>query len=161
MLFRSNYSRATTWYPINADLTANVSGIGWEIDRRGQPAWYPAFRQTAGPSIYDPANYTPRTYIRRSYRAPNERAGLRLDFRRNLATALPLYWKAGARWERDWRSQNTDVQNYTYTGPRGIGPFLGAQFVQAAGNYGPFPLDRKSTRLNSSHSQQSRMPSSA
>lgn len=138
--FDANYSRATTWYPINADLTANVTGIGWEIDRRGRPAWYPAFRQTSGPSIYDPANYTPRTYIRRSYRAPNERAGLRLDFRRNLATALPAHWKAGARWERDWRSQNTDVQNYTYNGPRGIGPFLGAQFVQASGNYGPFPF---------------------
>lgn len=140
LTFDANYSRATTWYPINADLTANVTGIGWEIDRRGRPSWYPAFRQTAGPSIYDPANYTPRTYIRRSYRAPNERAGLRLDLRRNLATALPVYWKAGARWERDWRSQNTDVQNYTYAGPRGIGPFLGAQFVQAAGNYGPFPF---------------------
>lgn len=138
--FDANYSRATTWYPINADLTANVSGIGWEIDRRGQPAWYPAFTQTAGPSIYDPASYTPRTYIRRSYRAPDERAGARLDLRQNLPFSWPTYLKAGARWERDWRSQNTEVQNYTYTGSRGLGPFLGAHYVQASGNYGPFPF---------------------
>jgi TonB-dependent receptor len=138
--FDASYSRATTWYPINADLTANVSGIGWEIDRRDRPAWFPAFTQTAGPSIYDPASYTPRTYIRRSYRSPDERVGLRLDYRQNLTSAWPVYWKAGLRWDRDWRSQNTDVQNYTYSGPRGIAPFLGAHFVQASGNYGPFPF---------------------
>ena len=31
----------------------------------------------------------------------------------------------------------------------------------AGGVHGMFPLDRKSTRLNSSHDRQSRMPSSA
>lgn len=136
----ASFSRATTWYPINADLTADVTGIGWQVDRRGQPAWYPAFTQTAGPSITDPNSYTPRTYIRRAYRAPAERSGLRADLRRNLATAAPAYWKAGLRHERDRRRQDTDVQNYTYTGPRGIAPFLGVQFSQAAGHYGPFPF---------------------
>ena len=32
---------------------------------------------------------------------------------------------------------------------------------EQAGNMFDLPIDRKSTRLNSSHSQQSRMPSSA
>ncbi|MBI5689700.1 MAG: carboxypeptidase-like regulatory domain-containing protein [Verrucomicrobia bacterium] len=94
-----SYSRATTWYPINADITADVSGIGWDIDRRGQPAWYPALTQTAGPSIYDPESYTLRTFIRRAYRAPAERIGLRADYRRNLTVRVPAYWKvrAGSR----------------------------------------------------------------
>lgn len=140
LTFDASYSRATTWYPINADLTADVAGIGWQIDRRGQPAWYPAFTQTAGPSIYSPDSYTPRTYIRRAYRAPAERIGLRLDFRRNVPLAVPAYWKVGARRELDRREQDTDLENYTYTGPRGIAPFLGAQFKQAAGHYGPFPF---------------------
>lgn len=140
LTFDASYSRATTWYPINADLTADVTGIGWQIDRRGQPAWYPAFTQTAGPSIYSPDSYTPRTYIRRAYRAPAERIGLRLDFRRNVPLAVPAYWKVGARRELDRREQDTDLENYTYTGPRGIAPFLGAQFKQAAGHYGPFPF---------------------
>ncbi len=136
----ASFSRATTWYPIHADLTADVTGIGWQVDRRGRPAWYPAFTQTAGPSIYDPANYTPRTYIRRTYRAPAERLGLRADVRREIATVVPAYLKFGARLEEDRREQDTDLQNYTYAGPRGIGPFLGVQFLQAAGNYGPYPF---------------------
>ena len=140
LTFDASYSRATTWYPINADIIADVTGVGWQIDRRNQPAWYPAFTQTAGPSIYDPANYTPRTYIRRSYRAPAERLGLRADLRRNLATAIPAYWKVGARHELDRREQDTNLENYTFTGPRGITPFLGAQFKQGAGHYGPFPF---------------------
>lgn len=138
--FDASYSRATTWYPINADLTADVTGIGWEIDRRGQPAWYPALTQTAGPSIYDPDSYSPRTYIRRSYRAPAEKLGVRVDLRRNVNVTVPAYWKMGLRHERDRREQNTDVQNSTYAGPRGIAPFVGAQFKQAAGHYGPFPF---------------------
>ncbi|MSU49826.1 MAG: TonB-dependent receptor [Opitutus sp.] len=138
--FDASYSRAVTWYPINADLTADLTGIGWQIDRRGQPAWYPAFVQTAGPSIYSPDSYTPRTFIRRAYRAPAERIGLRLDFRRNVATTVPAYWKVGARHEMDRREQDTDLENYTYTGPRGLAPFLGAHFKQAAGHYGPFPF---------------------
>ena len=38
---------------------------------------------------------------------------------------------------------------------------LVSMFVKAFSENGHFSLDRKSTRLNSSHSQQSRMPSSA
>ena len=138
--FDASYSRAVTWYPLHADLTADVTGIGWEIDRRGQPAWYPAFTQTAGPSVYDPASYTPRAFIRRTYRAPAERLGLRADFRRNLASPVPWHGKVGVRLERDAREQDTDLQNYTFNGPRGIGTFLGPQFKQAAGHYGPFPF---------------------
>lgn len=140
LAFDASFSRATTWYPINAAITATVTGVGWEIDRRGQPAWYPAFTQYAGPSIYDPANYTPRTYFRQNYRAPAEKFGLRLDFRRNVDVGIPAYWKVGLRHERDTREQGNDIQNYTYTGPKGIAPFVGAQFKQAAGHYGPFPF---------------------
>ena len=43
----------------------------------------------------------------------------------------------------------------TNRGPKAIGPY--SQAIKANG----FLLDRKSTRLNSSHIQKSRMPSSA
>jgi hypothetical protein len=135
-----SYSRATTWYPISASITATATGIGWQIDRRNQPAWYPAFTQFAGPSIHDPESYTLRTYARQTYRAPAEKFGLRVDFRRNVDLPVPAYWKVGLRHELDWRSQETDLQNYTYAGPRGITPFVGAFFSQAAGHYGPFPF---------------------
>ena len=39
--------------------------------------------------------------------------------------------------------------------------FTAASFAQAPPSYPPQELDRKSTRLNSSHSLTSRMPSSA
>ena len=48
--------------------------------------------------------------------------------------------------------------------PVGIGmglPILPTYLVCVVGNMLPVPLDRKSTRLNSSHQPQSRMPSSA
>ncbi len=135
-----SYSRAATWYPINAAVTADVGGIGWEIDRRNRPAWYPAFTQTAGPSIHEPDNYTARTYFRQTYRAPAEMIGLRADLKRTLATRWPAYWKLGLRRQLDRRQQDTDIENYTYAGPRGITPFVGAQFRQGSGNYGPFPF---------------------
>ena len=52
---------------------------------------------------------------------------------------------------------------YLFSGPRGCGKTSSARIMARSLNCekGPTPKDRKSTRLNSSHSQQSRMPSSA
>ena len=42
-----------------------------------------------------------------------------------------------------------------------VGKFVGTKALAAVGSTGTIMLDRKSTRLNSSHDRQSRMPSSA
>jgi TonB-dependent receptor len=144
-----SYSRANISYPGWIRAQAETpGGIGFEIDRRGQDDWYPIFRQTAGPSIYDPASYVMSSYQKQSYRAPNELYSLRADFTKTFATSVPTKIKVGAKYTDGLRKPRTHVGYYTWVGADGLPnsdddaltPYVGLHYNQGDGRYGPFPF---------------------
>ncbi len=151
LALRLSYSHANINYPAwirTQARTTGTTGIGFEIDRRGQDPWYPIFRQTAGPSITDPASYNVRTMTRQSYKAPNDLYGARADFTKTLDLGVPVVVKTGVKYDDDNRMQTTDYAAYTFTGADGIAnsaddaltPFATVNYKQADGRYGPFPF---------------------
>lgn len=148
---RGSWSHADISYPgwIRAQArTTAPGGIGFEIDRRGQDPWYPIFRQTAGPSIYDPASYTMNFMQKQSYKAPNDLYTARLDFTKNFETALPFSIKAGLKYADDKRKAESDFAIQTFVGADGIAntaddvltPYADSRQMQGDGRYGPFPF---------------------
>lgn len=134
----ASYSYALNWRPLNASVKGEVTGVGWELDRRGQPSWFPKFTQTSGPSIYDPANYRPTLITRATNYSPAKRYGLRIDFKKNMSLAVPAYFKTGVKLEGDSREQDTNQTNYTYAGPAGMTPYVQLRFKAAKGTTGEF-----------------------
>lgn len=153
---RASYSHADISYPgwIRAQArTPNTAAanIGFEIDRRGQDEWYPIFRQTAGPSLYDPASYNMATMQKQSYKAGNDLYGARADITKKLDTSLPVTVKVGAKWSDDTRNPWTDFGVYTWAGADGVPnsaddamtPYADLHYKQGDGRYGPFPFMTK------------------
>ena len=60
-----------------------------------------------------------------------------------------------------WLGNHREGDRNLVQGLKGDPTYLIVEGSDAIGSYGINAIDRKSTRLNSSHSQQSRMPSSA
>ena len=148
---RGSYSHADISYPgwIRAQArTTAPTGIGFEIDRRGQDPWYPLFRQTAGPSIYDPASYTMTFMQKQSYKSPNDLYGARLDFTKTFSGKLPLTLKTGLKYAYDRRAPETDFAIQTFVGADGLAntaddvltPYADSRQLQGDGRYGPFPF---------------------
>jgi TonB-dependent receptor len=135
-----SFSKAHVWYPAQVAVTSVVRGVGWSLDRRGQKSWHPRFTQTAGPSIYDAANYTPTGYTHQEFDAWNQRRSARIDLRKNFAGNLSFYAKTGLRFDRDARQQDLANFIYTYSGPAGITPYVGAAYKQNGGRIGPIPF---------------------
>lgn len=148
---RGNYSHADISYPgwIRAQArTIGTTGVGFEIDRRGQDPWYPIFRQTAGPSIYDAASYNMSTMQKQSYKSPNDLSGGRIDITRNFLTTYPTILKVGVKLADDVRKPTTTVGIQTWAGADGIAnsaddsltPYADLRTMQGDGRYGPFPF---------------------
>ncbi len=153
LALRASYSHADISYPgwIRAQArTPNTAaaGIGFEIDRRGQDPWYPIFRQTAGPSISDPASYLMTTFQKQSYKAGNDLYGLRADLTKRFESPRPIVFKAGLKWADDTRNPWTDLGVYTFVGADGVPntaddsmkPYADLIYKQGDGRYGPFPI---------------------
>jgi TonB-dependent receptor len=145
---RANYSHADISYPGWIRAQARIpGGIGFEIDRRGQDPWYPIFRQTAGPSIYDPASYNMSTFQKQSYKSANELYGLRADVTRRFDLPAPVVLKFGAKYGDDTRDPFTHVGYYTWVGADGVPnsaddamtPYADLRYSQSEDRYGPFP----------------------
>ena len=145
---RASYSHANISYPGWIRAQARTTGIGFEIDRRGQDPWYPIFRQTAGPSIYDPASYTMNFLQKQSYKAHNDLYGLRGDLTKRFDTAVPTSIKMGVKYADDVRKPQTDFGIQTFVGADGIPntaddvltPYGDLRYTQGDGRYGPFPF---------------------
>jgi len=148
---RGTFSRADISYPgwIRAQAkTIGTTGIGFEIDRRGQDPWYPIFKQTAGPSIYDPASYNMSFMQKQSYKSPNDLSTVRADLTKKLDTAIPVLIKAGVKYADDIRKPITDFSTATFVGADGIinsaddamTPYADLRSMQGDGRYGPFPV---------------------
>ncbi len=148
---RGSYSKADISYPgwIRAQArTIGTTGIGFEIDRRGQDPWYPIFRQTTGPSIYDPASYNFSTMSKQSYKSPNELYSARLDFTKKFSFSVPVTLKSGLKYAEDTRRPITTFATYTFAGADGVinsaddslKPYADLLSMQGDGRYGPFPF---------------------
>lgn len=146
---RGSYSYANISYPgwIRAQART-AGGIGFEIDRRGQDSWYPIFRQTAGPSIFDPASYNITSYQKQSYKAKNDLYGARVDFTKNFDLGVPVVLKTGLKFADDKRKPRTDLGQKTWVGADGtpnsgddaMTPLADLIYRQGDGRYGPFPF---------------------
>jgi TonB-dependent receptor len=146
---RGSYSHANIEYPGWIRAQGSIpSGIGFEIDRRGQDPWNPIFTQTAGPSIYNPASYKVDSIQHRTYEAPDDLFGARVDFTKNLASSRPMSVKAGLKYNDDQREQNPNFTGYTWVGADGVPgsaddvltPYASSErYNQGDGRYGPFP----------------------
>ncbi|MEO6873308.1 MAG: carboxypeptidase-like regulatory domain-containing protein, partial [Opitutaceae bacterium] len=136
-----SHSAAVIWYPGYHLVTSRTTvPLGWNLDFRGQDQKTPILTQTAGPSWSDPANYTIQNDSTTSWDAPDTVDAIKMDFRKDLDTSLPAYLKTGVKYWIDDRGQNTNSQNYTWTGPSGIGPYTDSIESQLSGRYGPFPF---------------------
>lgn len=146
---RASYSHADISYPGWIRAQARTpGGIGFEIDRRGQDPWYPIFRQTAGPSVFDAASYNMSTMQKQSYKAGNDLYGLRFDVNKKFDAPVPVSVKFGAKWADDTRNPFTDVGYYTWVGADGVPgsaddamtPYADLKYKQSEDRYGPFPF---------------------
>jgi iron complex outermembrane recepter protein len=155
---RGNYSHADISYPgtvLVSQLATSPTGIGFEIDRRGQDAWYPVIRQTAGPSIYDAASYKMNTMTRTSNKAPNDVTGYRLDVTKRFDRPAPASLKAGFKYSDNQREAIRRNSAWTFVGQDGIPnsaddvstPYVDLIYKQGAGKYGPFPFVTKPTEV--------------
>ena len=146
---RASYSHADISYPgwIRAQART-AGGIGFEIDRRGQDPWYPIFRQTAGPSVYDPASYNMFSNQKQSYKSGNDLYGLRADVTKKFDLEVPATIKFGAKYSDDTRNPFTHVGYYTWVGADGVPnsgddamtPYADLSYRQSEDRYGPFPF---------------------
>lgn len=143
----ASFSKNRTMYPKLNQLFAQMTGVGWSLDRRGRDPWLPLVRQTAGADWSDPASYRVRTDSQLiSYSAPAERWGGKADFQKDFFGAVPFTVKLGVKQANFHQKANRDLNYYTYAGPvqtpanGGIKPFTGYNMKVSEGSYGPFPF---------------------
>jgi len=136
-----SHSNANIWYPGYHLITSKTTTpIGWSLDFRGGDQQLPVLAQTSGPSWSDPANYTVQNDAVTVWHSPDTVDALKVDLRKDLDFSLPTYIKVGAKYWIDDRAQDTNSQNYTWTGPSGIGTYTDSIESQMSGRYGPFPF---------------------
>lgn len=146
---RGSYSHADISYPGWIRAQARTpGGIGFEIDRRDQDPWYPIFRQTAGPSVYDASSYLMNFMQKQSYKSGNDVYTARADLTKRFSSALPVTVKIGAKWTEDTRNPWTHFGIQTFVGRDGVPntaddvmtPYADIASRQGDGRYGPFPF---------------------
>ena len=142
-----NYSKNRTMYPQLNQLFARLTGVSWQLDRRGREDWAPQVAQTGGPDWTDPANYAVRPDSQLiSYSAPALRRGGRVDLQKDFVARFPASVKLGIKQARYAQTANRDLNYYTYAGPAttpatgGITPWVGYAMKMSEGHYGPFPF---------------------
>lgn len=142
-----NYSKNRTLYPQLNQLFARLTGVSWQLDRRGRDPFEPLVTQTGGPDWTDPVNYTVRPDSQLiSYSAPARRWGGRADLQQDFATRFPLTLKVGLKQAHYEQTANRDLNYYTYAGPPttpqtgGTMPWVAYPMKMSGGTYGPFPF---------------------
>ncbi len=139
----ASYSDTTARYPAINEVHAQLTGVGFQLDRRGHDEWHPAITQVAGSDWTDPANYRMRSDSRIiRFRVPSSISSLKLDFRQDLRAVVPAYIKVGAKRVTEKKASFRYVDSYTWAGPTtgGIAPWVGYNVMMGAGNYGSFPM---------------------
>lgn len=139
------YSYADIIYPnYNTGLAdtqaVTPGGLGWKLDFTGDD-YHPAFTQTSGSSVFDPASYTIRNNQHIHWWSPSELSNVKVDFKKEMSWTYPTWFQIGGKYSVNDQEQYRDWENRTaWSGPTGISPFLAARYKQAGGRYGPIPF---------------------
>jgi TonB-dependent receptor len=101
-------------------FTTTITGVGYIIDG-SQSLTYPQFTQTAGPSVYDIANYKNGNLVQTGSRRDAHIYSAKADLKYELNTAVPAYAKTGVNFRRQDSDMRTwDDRSLTYVGADGI-----------------------------------------
>ncbi len=148
VVFKASYSIAHSYNPYTTQIDAVATGIGYSLDRRGQDPWYPVFTQTAGPSVFDPASYLIQNFQRQNPGLRTPRESYRVDVKKDFATRVPFYVKAGAKTVFEKRVIDRSWEQFTFVGADGVAnstddrvslfPF--EQRRNTRRGYGPYPF---------------------
>ncbi|MBI4623369.1 MAG: TonB-dependent receptor, partial [Verrucomicrobia bacterium] len=97
-------------------FTNRVAGVGWILDRT-QSDLYPAFIQTAGPDITNPANYRPNGQLNnRNNDRDVEIKEVRGNVKYDLPASFPLSVKTGFNWREQMAREVSRTRRWNYTG---------------------------------------------
>jgi TonB-dependent receptor len=125
-----------------------VAGVGFRQDRSET---HHALRlaQISGPDIYDLRNGLMSSVDNTDYTSRDRIAGAQLNFRKPLATAMPLAVKTGLRFRAQKREQDQNRRLFSYVGPNGVAGPAGAanddnldRFYDPGYTYAPFQYPR-------------------
>jgi TonB-dependent receptor len=143
----ASYNRNRTTYPAINEVKAQVTGVGFRLDRRGQDPWLPQITQTAGRDWSDPASYaivpsqTTGTRVI-AFNTPAARSSLQADLQKDFAGRFPAYLKIGGKRATNSVRSDRSYRYYTYVGPTagGIASAVGYNIKMGESHYGPFPF---------------------
>ncbi|MSU48186.1 MAG: TonB-dependent receptor [Opitutus sp.] len=105
--------------------TRTTAGLGFRFDRSESHNWLKA-TQISGPDLYDARNSLMTSLDTLDYVSRDRIAGAQLNFRKPLATPVPLALKTGARFRTQTREQDQNRRLYSYVGPNGVAGPAGA-----------------------------------
>ncbi len=142
-----SYNRNRTTYPAINEVKAQMTGVGFRLDRRGEDPWLPEITRTAGADWSNPANYAivpsqPAGTRVIAFNTPAARQSLQADLQKDFASRFPAYIKIGAKRATNSVRSDRSYRYYTYAGPTagGIAPYVGYNITMGQGHYGPFPF---------------------
>lgn len=141
----ASYNRNRTTYPAINEVKAQITGVAFQVDRRGQDPWLPAVTQLGGPNWSDPANYSivpsqPAGSRVIAFNTPAVRSSVQTDFQQDFAT-LRSYVKVGVKHATNSVRSKRSYKYYTWTGrPKDITPYVAFDIRMGEGHYGPFPF---------------------
>jgi iron complex outermembrane recepter protein len=154
LTWNGSYSYSDTRY--HRTLTsANLPNIGWRVTRQHIGDVYPKYVQTAGPDMYNIANYSTWVYQRTDQQGFDDILALRADAKRRFNAPLPSYLKAGLNFRSQQRDIDRKFWDYAYTGTQSPSRFLDADwdYNRPLDGYRspPFPgIDEATTAFNAS-----------
>src|SRR5690606_23456871 len=123
LTWNGSYSYSDTRYH-NTNVTGELRNIGWRVTRAHVGDPFPTYVQTAGPDMYDLANYTSYEYNQTNNKGYDEILALRADVKKHFATGFPSYVKAGVNYRSQTRDIDRKYWNYAYTGTQPLTRFL-------------------------------------
>ena len=143
-----SYSSALSRNPYFLNATAQVSNVGYQIDRRDGNIHQPKLVQTAGPSWSNPANYRILTLTDfKTTGAPQESYTLKADLTWR-STDGRFETKTGALYRRVLTDDLRNPDSWTYVGADGVANSADDSMANSASDifrlarpgYGPFPF---------------------
>ncbi|MGH8020690.1 MAG: TonB-dependent receptor [Opitutaceae bacterium] len=118
-----SYSYSETVYDY-ATVTANLENIGWRVERPSADSSDYRITQTAGPDMYDLANYEIE-YSRRDPRTGyDEIGGGQVDMKIDLDLDFPAYVKGGVKYREQGRENQLGERIWDYVGEESPERFL-------------------------------------
>jgi iron complex outermembrane receptor protein len=125
-----SYSNSANYYDVSHDnekvsgpatgtVTMRLNNVGWDADNSSGDA-FATIRQTAGPNMYDIANYRNLVITQNDQRGRDEILSGKFDLRKVMNFALPTYLKTGFLYKEQTRKIANTNRRYNYAGADGI-----------------------------------------